>query len=158
MQNCVTPLFVPGATGRSAPRQGGLLRADAMIITLRTRLPPLARRRPAPCFATQRIACGHSHHVRVNAVNTAWHREDLAVVAQLPISGIMLAKSEFPRDVEKASEDTAGKPIIALIETALGLSMAREIAAAACVRRLAFLRQHRLLRGYWRCAHARHCC
>ncbi len=138
MQNCVTPLFVPGDRPERYAKAASS-GADAIIIDLEDAVAPAckAQARAALCNPGA-LPADIDIYVRVNAVNTAWHREDLAAIAQLPISGIMLAKSESPRDVEKASEDTAGKPIIALIETALGLSMAREIAAAACVRRLAF--------------------
>lgn len=138
MRCCVTPLFVP-ADRPERYAKAAASGADAIIIDLEDAVAPAAKMlaRAALCRPGA-LPAGIDIYVRVNAVSTPWHREDLAAIAPLPIRGIMLAKSEFPGEVAAASENVGGKPVIALIETAQGLATAREIAACACVRRLAF--------------------
>ncbi len=138
MRTCVTPLFVPGDRPERYAKAAAS-GADAIIIDLEDAVAPASKlqARAALCRPGA-LPAGIDIYVRVNAPGTPWHQEDLAAIAPLSISGIMLAKSESPRDVEQASKTAAGKPVIALLETALGLSMAREIAASASVRRLAF--------------------
>lgn len=77
--------------------------------------------------------------VRINAAGTPWHGEDLAAVAKLPIAAVMVPKAE---DVGALAAISAalgpGKPLVALIESALGLANARALAAVPAVGRLAF--------------------
>lgn len=73
--------------------------------------------------------------VRVNAVGTPWHQDDLAAVAGLGVDAVMLPKAESARDVTAVSERT-GLPVIALVESARGLRAIFEVAEAA--RRIAF--------------------
>lgn len=73
--------------------------------------------------------------VRINAVGTPWHEDDLAAVADLGIDAVMLPKAESARDVIAVAE-RAGLPVVALVESAKGLRDVFEIAGAA--RRIAF--------------------
>jgi citrate lyase subunit beta/citryl-CoA lyase len=75
--------------------------------------------------------------VRINARGTPWHDADIAAVARLPVSGVILPKAE-DRAVCRTVAMATGKPIIALIESGRGLANARGIAAANGVERLAF--------------------
>ncbi len=138
MRTCITPLFVPGDRPERYAKAAAC-GADAIIIDLEDAVAPAAKvhARAALCCPGA-LPAGIDIYVRVNAAGTPWHQEDLAALAALPLSGIMLAKSESPRHIEQASKATAGKPVIALLETALGLAMAREIAASPSVRRLSF--------------------
>jgi citrate lyase subunit beta / citryl-CoA lyase len=73
--------------------------------------------------------------VRVNAVGTPWHAEDVEAVAGLaPV--VMLPKATPGPALDSLT--AAGTDIIALIETAAGVLDAREIASHPGVRRLAF--------------------
>lgn len=75
--------------------------------------------------------------VRINAAASPYHVEDLAAVAALPVAGVMLAKAETAEGAAAVAA-ACGKPVIALIESALGLANARDIARADGVARLAF--------------------
>lgn len=75
--------------------------------------------------------------VRVNAHGTPWHLADLHAAAKLPVSGIVLPKAETSEAFAEVAR-RAGKPVVALIESARGLANAREIAGAQGVVRLAF--------------------
>jgi citrate lyase subunit beta/citryl-CoA lyase len=138
MRSSITLLFVPGDRPERYAK-AATSGADAIIIDLEDAVAPAnkVQARTALCHVVA-LPADMDIFVRVNAVNTPWHEEDLAAIASLPLSGLMLAKTESAHDVEQASEVAAGQPVIALLETALGLSRAREISASACVRRLAF--------------------
>lgn len=138
MQASITPLFVPGDRPERYAKAAAS-GADAIIIDLEDAVAPANKAQARAALATKgALPEGVEIYVRVNAANTQWYQEDLAALAPLPLAGVMLAKSESAHEVAQASALAAGKPVIALLETALGLAMAREIAAAACVRRLAF--------------------
>lgn len=75
--------------------------------------------------------------VRINALGTPWHNADVAAVATLPIAAVILPKAEDAVTCSTIAAAT-GKPMVALIESALGLAQARAIATADGVERLAF--------------------
>lgn len=75
--------------------------------------------------------------VRVNGARSDMHRSDLLALNGLPISGVMLPKSENPSDFSQLA--AIGLPVVALIESALGVENALKIAQAGpLVERLAF--------------------
>ncbi|GAB2651728.1 CoA ester lyase [Prescottella soli] len=78
--------------------------------------------------------------VRVNDATTPFWADDLDALAGLPgLSGVMLAKSESGYQVDATAERLPhGTPILALIESAVGLEAAPEIARAEGTFRLAF--------------------
>ena len=76
--------------------------------------------------------------VRVNAADTEWFAADLALCGHAGIASVMLPKSEQPAAVATIVAQRAGLSVIALIETALGLTQAQALAAAPGVQRLAF--------------------
>ena len=73
--------------------------------------------------------------VRINGIGTPWHEADLAIVTTLPVAGLVVPKAEHAHDLRDIRALT-GKTLIALVETAAGLSAAEEIAGACD--RLAF--------------------
>ena len=75
--------------------------------------------------------------VRVNAIGSAAFEADLAAVATLRPDAIMLPKAEDVHQIG-ALNDVLPCPVIALIESARGLAIARKIAATKGVVRLAF--------------------
>jgi citrate lyase subunit beta/citryl-CoA lyase len=74
--------------------------------------------------------------VRCNAVGTAWHADDLAVLrnARTGLAGIVLPKTESSADVTGLGVNL---PVLALIESARGIALLADIAANAAVKRLA---------------------
>ncbi len=84
-------------------------------------------------------ACPPGVIVRINASGTPWHDEDVAVVRSLPAAAVMLPKSEDPDTVAAVAAALGGAvPLVALIESAVGLAAARAIARVPQVVRLAF--------------------
>lgn len=77
--------------------------------------------------------------VRINASGTQWFEDDLAAVAELPVSAIMLPKTEN-LDALRHVFSVAGPKlaICALIETAIGVDASAAIARSGLVQRLAF--------------------
>ncbi len=68
--------------------------------------------------------------VRVNAVTTAWFAADLALAGRLGLDGIVLPKAT-PEAVDQARG--AGLPVVAIVESAVGLQQSAETARRAGV-------------------------
>lgn len=73
--------------------------------------------------------------VRVNAIGTPWHEADVDAIKALNLTAIMLPKAESAADIENLR---AGVPVIALIETAVGLSHLSQILDAPNLAVVAF--------------------
>jgi citrate lyase subunit beta / citryl-CoA lyase len=84
--------------------------------------------------------------VRVNPPDTEHHEDDVAALAALGpgsgLRGVVLPKAEEPAAVRRVSEalggGSAGGGVVPLVESALGIVRALELAAVPGVRRLAF--------------------
>nr|WP_164874114.1 CoA ester lyase [Rhodococcus spongiicola] len=78
--------------------------------------------------------------VRINDATTPHWTDDLEAISTLPgLAGVMLAKTESGGQIESTSERLEeGTPIIPLIESAMGLEAAPEIARAEGTFRMAF--------------------
>jgi citrate lyase beta subunit len=72
--------------------------------------------------------------VRINGTDTEWFEDDLALVGELELAAIVLPKAT-PDAVAALEAD--GPPVIAIVETALGLRLAYETASAPRVAALA---------------------
>ena len=128
------PLFVP-ANRPERFAKAAASGTDAVILDLEDAVPQDAKE-------AARAALGADFTdlpvlVRINARGTPWHDADVAAVAGLPVAAVILPKAEDPATCSAVAAAT-GKPVIALIESGLGLAQARAIAAAEGVERLAF--------------------
>ncbi|HCG54784.1 MAG TPA: CoA ester lyase [Brevibacterium sp.] len=83
---------------------------------------------------------GMSAWVRINKMDSEFWDDDLASVAMLPgLRGVMLPETERPEQVSyTAMRAKAGLPVIALLESAMGVENATKIAEAPGTFRLAF--------------------
>jgi citrate lyase subunit beta/citryl-CoA lyase len=89
----ITPLFVPG----DRPERFGKAAAagaDAMIIDLEDAVAPERKATARAALRPEAMPGGIALFVRVNAVGTPWHEEDVAAMAGLPLAGVMLPKAE----------------------------------------------------------------
>ncbi|MEO5773153.1 MAG: CoA ester lyase [Sphingomicrobium sp.] len=68
--------------------------------------------------------------IRVNGVGTRWHEEDVAAVARSAADVVVLPNVSRAQGA-RAVADAAGKPLIAMIESAAGVLAAGEIAVQA---------------------------
>lgn len=126
----LTWLYVPGdRPDRVAKALGSA--ADVVIVDLEDAV--VADAKPAARQATADALTGASRalQVRVNAPGTPWHEDDVAMVAHLPGGvGLRLPKAESVdavRDVSAAAPDRA---VHLLVESALGLERAYDLATA----------------------------
>lgn len=130
------PLFVPGhRPDRYA--KAAAAGADAVILDLEDAVPPdakdMARDALTLSFSTGPVL------VRINAAGTLWHADDLAAIARLKPAAVLLPKAERVLTLDAVAAKVGPDiPIIALIESALGLAEARALAAHPAVGRLAF--------------------
>lgn len=73
-------------------------------------------------------------YLRVNGADTDWFQDDLALLALPGVRGVVLPKAEHPASITEIHAVAAGLPVIALIESALGLRNLESIAAAGIAR------------------------
>jgi citrate lyase subunit beta / citryl-CoA lyase len=132
----IAPLFVP-ANRPERLQKAAASGADAIIIDLEDAVPAEAKNQARAELRTDFTKLPIL--VRINGSGTAWHSEDLAAVSQLPFAAIIVPKAELNSGLEAVLWGSASAPrVVALIETALGLSEARQIAALPGVARIAF--------------------
>ncbi|CAM3210523.1 CoA ester lyase [Prescottella defluvii] len=111
---------------------------DALILDLEDAVTP-DRKPDARTAVTEWLSGGGEAWVRINDATTAYWEEDLRALSGLPgLQGVMLAKTESGGQVEATTELLPDTPILALIESAVGLEAAPEIARADGTFRLAF--------------------
>lgn len=129
------PLFVPASRPERFAKAAAS-GADAIILDLEDAVAPAdkdaARANVDATFTELPVI------LRVNAVGTEWFEQDMAAARGKGFAAIMLPKSESLDDFERAAELLPDTPIIALVETALGLANCQDIAGAKVVTRLAF--------------------
>jgi len=130
----VAPLFVPGHRPERFVK-AAVSGADAVIIDLEDAVPAdakdAARANVRVDFTDLPVL------VRINGAGTAWHADDLAAIAELPVAAVILPKAEPGPELEAACA-RGGHSVLALIETAPGLAGVRATAATRGVARLAF--------------------
>jgi citrate lyase subunit beta / citryl-CoA lyase len=128
------PLFVP-ATRPDRFERAATSGASAIIIDLEDAVAVGEKARARIQSAggiTVLLAAKTDVFVRINAFGTAWYDEDVAMIAGLPLSGVMLPKCESPEVIQSLKQRLPSQAlIIALIETPLGMARARSIAAVA---------------------------
>lgn len=115
--------------------------ADTVIVDLEDAVAPdakdAARRALAGWLAGPAAPAQRPVVVRVNAAGTAQHDADVAACRCDGVEAVMVPKAERAEDLARIAA-AAGKPLIPLIETALGMDNLRAIAQAGAVARLAF--------------------
>lgn len=132
-------LFVPGNRPErfaKAVASG----AGAVILDLEDAVPPEGK------IAARSAVCQWLHDnngaawVRVNSADTEFFEDDMHALAKVPLSGVMLPKTESVQQLHTVSGllGATPKPVIPLIESAVGLWSALQIARGPQVERLAF--------------------
>lgn len=133
-----TWLFVPGHESRKV-QKALTSDADAVIIDWEDAV-PAGQKEAARAATAEVLATVHSRPrlvIRVNSPRSGLCESDLTVLADLPAAAVMLPKVDDPADVRAVA--SLGLPIIPMIESAVGLERAYEIAAChPQVERLAF--------------------
>jgi len=137
MMRVRSALFVPGDRPERLPKAlaSG---ADAVIVDLGDAVEPGAKDAARAAVAGSLRGCGdRSVVVRVNAVQTIYFDEDIALCAGSPaVAAVMLPKAESAADVVRAA--ASGRPVWPLVESARGVLALEAIAGAPAVGRLVF--------------------
>ena len=131
-------LLVPGTRHDEFDRAANS-RADQIIIDIEDAVDPTAKPQ-ARADAVEWLSSGNSAWVRINDHSTTWWSDDVDALVGLPsLLGVMLAKSESGHHVTETFDRLRGVvPVVALIESAVGIEEAVEIARARGSFRLAF--------------------
>ncbi|WP_245606043.1 HpcH/HpaI aldolase/citrate lyase family protein [Promicromonospora kroppenstedtii] len=107
--------------------------ADAVLVDLEDAVAP-SRKEEARENARLSLALvgGRSVQVRINHRSTPWHAEDVALLGSLPSSvGARVPKVESVREVQELAEALPGRALHLLVESALGVERAFELATAS---------------------------
>jgi citrate lyase subunit beta/citryl-CoA lyase len=130
-------LFVPGSRPdrfAKALSSG----ADAIIIDLEDAVEPAAKDAARESIAAW-VSRKHPVLVRINGRSTPWFEQDAKLGALDGVAGIVLPKAEHASDVSCTISFARRRvPVYPLIESALGMWNAMEIAKAPFVKRLMF--------------------
>ncbi|PQP14504.1 HpcH/HpaI aldolase/citrate lyase family protein [Rhodococcus opacus] len=111
--------------------------ADAVILDLEDGV--IASGKPAAREAVRTFLTDNNAWVRISPAATADGAADLRALGDLPgLLGVMVAKTESATHIDWAAAGLPGIPILALVESALGIERAYEIASATATIRLAF--------------------
>jgi citrate lyase subunit beta/citryl-CoA lyase len=76
--------------------------------------------------------------LRVNGADTAWFGDDARLAAHPGVAAVMLPKAAAAEEVAALRVASGGKPVLALIESAVGMANLKALAATAGVARLVF--------------------
>ncbi len=131
-------LYMPGSNAR-AMEKARTLPADAVILDLEDAVAPDAKAQ-ARDLITQALKQGGFGRrevlVRINGLDTAWWRDDLAVAAAKP-DAVLVPKISTPEQLREVAKHLVGVRaeadirIWAMMETPLAVLNARDIAAAS---------------------------
>jgi (3S)-malyl-CoA thioesterase len=124
-----TALFLPASNARAIEKARGLA-ADMVILDLEDSVRGDAKE-AARQAAVAAIAQGFGHRlaaIRINGIDSAEHGADLDAVAASTADFVVVPKVENALDAASIA-DVTGKPLLAMIETPLGVLAAAEIAA-----------------------------
>lgn len=129
-------LFVPGDRPERFDKAWAS-DADAVILDLEDAVAPqrkvLARDAVAGWLSPRRPAW-----VRLNAAGTPWFDDDVALLRRPGVAGAVVPKAERLPQVLLDAAQRHGIGLIALVETAVGMQHAQQLAATPGVVRLAF--------------------
>ena len=107
--------------------------SDAVILDLEDAVAPEEKVAARAVLAEALTAGGYGARariVRVNGLDTAWGAEDLAVFGAHPaVEALLIPKVNTAADLAAVAAKAPGKPLWAMMETALGMLNAAEIAA-----------------------------
>ncbi len=136
-----TYLFVPGNRADRFDK-AAVSPAGAVIVDLEDAVAPGDKPAARSSFAAWYRTCGTAADrilLRINDETTAWFDDDIALVAQTGVRGVLLPKAESAAQIERISSVLpANGFVIPLVETAKGIVHVDAVACAARVQRIAF--------------------
>lgn len=111
--------------------------ADVVIVDLEDAVPPTEKSAARDSLARW-LSPANPVLVRINGASSEWFDDDVAVCALPGVAGIILPKTESVDEVALIGCASRERPVLPLIETALGMRHAEAIAGALHVQRLVF--------------------
>ena len=124
-------LYIPGSKERALEKARSLA-ADAIIFDLEDAVAPDEKIAARAVLAQALAEGGYGHRariVRINGLDSPWGAEDLAAFGSHPgVEAVLIPKVNRAADLDAVAKLTA-KPLWAMMETALGMLNAAEIAA-----------------------------
>lgn len=106
--------------------------ADVVLVDLEDAVAPARKDSARDAVRELLPAAGRRVQVRINHVSTPWHADDVAAVAALPPQvGARIPKVESPEEIRALAAALPGRELHPLIESALGIERALEIATAS---------------------------
>jgi citrate lyase subunit beta/citryl-CoA lyase len=127
-------LFVPGNRPERFARAAAS-GASAVIVDLEDAVPP-ADKDAARMQVAGALDPSMPVVVRINAEDTPWFEDDLALCRHAGVAAIMLPKAESVDNLRRVAQ--LGLPMLPLIETACGMAAVDALARVKGVARLAF--------------------
>ena len=128
LQTARSFLFAPGSEERKLGRALAA-GADAVVADLEDAVIP-AEKRAARELVLELLGSSETESVRlvrVNGTETEWHADDVAAVADAPVDGVVLPKASAASVASVA--DATPHPLVAIVETPIGLREAFAIAS-----------------------------
>ena len=135
-----TWLLQPGIPGGGDAYDAAVAgRADAVVLDIEDGLPD-AEKDAGRASVAEYLSSGARAWVRINSVTTPEWSADLDLLAPTPgLLGVVLAKTESREDISAtAGRLPAAIPIVALVESAIGIEAVSEIARTPGCSRIAF--------------------
>jgi len=133
-------LFMPGSNARALEKGGDLL-ADGLVLDLEDSVAPGAKA-SARAQIAEVVTAGRFGKrevlIRINALDTPWWPEDVAMATQSRPDGILVPKVSSVADLNSVAERLAASgaehslSVWAIIETARAVLCAEQLAATAC--------------------------
>jgi len=135
IEHARTFLFVPGDRADRFAKAAAA-GADVVIIDLEDAVSP-DRKASARAATSDWLAAGHRAVVRVNALGTPFFESDCAALTDVSgVLAVMLPKVSGADDLTTLRRRLPGVRVLPLIESAVGVHRAHEVAAAPGVARL----------------------
>lgn len=128
-----TALFLPASNPRAIAKARGLA-ADLVILDLEDAVKP-EDKAAARVAAVEAVGQGFGPRlcaIRINGIESGEHDDDLDAVAASAADFAVLPKTETAEEAARVAQ-ILGKPLLAMIETPLGVLNAAEIAAVTGV-------------------------
>ncbi|HEY0275141.1 MAG TPA: CoA ester lyase [Paenirhodobacter sp.] len=133
---CRSALYIPGSRPRALQKATGLP-CDAIIFDLEDAV-TVAEKVPARAGLIAALSTldygARLRIVRVNGLDTDWGRDDILAVADavhagVRIDALLMPKVSFKKDLDAVVDLTSALPLWAMMETAIGMLNAADIAA-----------------------------
>jgi len=128
---CRSALYIPGSKERALEKARDLP-ADAIIFDLEDAVAPEEKASARATLRGWLDAVDYGSRlciVRVNALDTPWGRDDIAAFADARIDALLVTKVNRGADLDTVGTIAPALPIWAMMETAVGMLNAAEIAA-----------------------------